>query len=93
MRPGLAWLLSMGLRFRLLWKGCWVLPGEILGTKPWLRDLWACRQQLQGKPALIVWGMKDIAFREKELNTWVGALPGAQVVRQDDVKDLENRED
>jgi haloalkane dehalogenase len=62
-------------------KGCWVLPGEILGAADWLAGLWDRRALLAEKPALIVWGMKDIAFREKELNTWRAALPAAEVVR------------
>lgn len=62
-------------------KGCWVLPGEILGSTPWLRELWAKRLAITDKPTLIVWGMKDIAFREKELNQWSAAFPHAEVVR------------
>ena len=40
---------------------------------------------IEDKPALIVWGMKDIAFREKELKVWSGTFPGADVVRLDKV--------
>lgn len=61
--------------------GCATLPGRILGSTPWLGELWAGRAALAEKPALIVWGMKDIAFREKELNRWIEALPQAEVVR------------
>jgi len=32
-------------------------------------------------PTLIVWGMKDIAFREKELKRWEGAFPEARKIR------------
>jgi haloalkane dehalogenase len=66
-------------------KGCWVLPGEILGSTAWLSDLWARRSLLTDKPKLIVWGMKDIAFRERELNTWSDAFMDAKVVRLDGV--------
>jgi haloalkane dehalogenase len=66
-------------------RGCWVLPGQIIGSTDWLGRLWGKRELLAEKPALIVWGMKDIAFREKELNVWMEALPGAQVTRLDDV--------
>ena len=31
-------------------------------------------------PKLIVWGMKDIAFREKELKTWLNSFPSSEVV-------------
>jgi haloalkane dehalogenase len=66
-------------------KGCWVFPGEILGSTAWLSDLWARRSLLTDKPKLIVWGLKDIAFREQELNTWIDAFPDAEVIKLDDV--------
>jgi haloalkane dehalogenase len=66
-------------------KGCWVLPGQILGATGWLGALWARRELLAMKPKLIVWGMKDIAFREKELNTWSSAFPDAEVIRLEGV--------
>jgi len=66
-------------------KGCWVMPGEILGSSAWLGDLWARRSVIAAKPKLIVWGMKDIAFREKELNTWLEAFPDAKAVRLEGV--------
>lgn len=62
-------------------KGCWVFPKEIIGSSDWLADLWSRREALAGKVALIAWGMKDIAFREKELNRWAAAFPDARVVR------------
>ncbi len=62
-------------------KGCWVLPHEILGSTVWLDDLWTRRAALSDKPKLIVWGMKDIAFREKELKVWSETFPDADVVR------------
>lgn len=66
-------------------KGCWVFPGQIIDSSPWLKQLWAQRDKLAHKPILIVWGMKDIAFRPKELRTWAEALPNAQVVELPDV--------
>jgi len=66
-------------------RNCAALPGEILGSTEWLRDLWAQRDRLQGKPALVAWGLKDIAFREKELDRWTRALPDAEVVRLPEV--------
>jgi haloalkane dehalogenase len=74
-------------------KGCWVLPGEILGSTAWLDELWAQRSAIADKPKLIVWGMKDIAFREKELNTWLYAFPGAEVVQLEDVGHYVQEED
>jgi haloalkane dehalogenase len=65
-------------------KGSWVFPAQIIGSSDWLQSLWVRRDQLQSKNILIAWGMKDIAFRKKELNTWINAFPQARVVRFED---------
>jgi haloalkane dehalogenase len=65
-------------------KGTWVFPKQIIGSTEWLRDLWSQREVLAGKVKLIAWGMKDIAFREKELNRWSEAFPEARVARLPD---------
>jgi len=65
-------------------KGSWVFPGRIIGSSPWLQSLWERRDLLQDKKILIAWGMKDIAFRKKELDTWVHAFPRARVIRFED---------
>lgn len=62
-------------------RGSWVFPREITGSSQWLAGLWSAREFLRGKVTLIAWGMKDIAFREKELATWVETFPEARVVR------------
>ena len=62
-------------------KGCYVFPRQIIGSTPWLGRLWDNIATLKGKPKLIVWGMKDIAFREKELKRWEATCPEARVVR------------
>ena len=62
-------------------KGTWVFPGQIIGASDWLAALWAQRDRLVAKPAMIAWGMKDIAFREKELRKWQGLFPRAEVTR------------
>jgi haloalkane dehalogenase len=62
-----------------------VFPKQILGSTDWLRTLWERKDQLRSKPKLIVWGMKDIAFREQELRRWEHAFPDARVVRLDSV--------
>lgn len=66
-------------------KGSWVLPREILGSTTWLDDLWTRRSALADMPKLIVWGMKDIAFRKKELNVWTKTFPNTDVVRLENV--------
>jgi len=62
-------------------RGSALLPRHIVGASAWLGELWERREALRDKPVLIAWGMKDIAFREKELETWIGELALAQVLR------------
>ena len=50
------------------------LPGYIVGAGDWLRSIWGERAAFADKPALILWGHRDIAFRKKELERWVSAL-------------------
>lgn len=66
-------------------KGSWVFPGAIIGSTTWLRSLWERRERIAGKVSLIAWGMKDIAFREKELRRWSETFPEARIARFDDV--------
>lgn len=61
--------------------GCMLFPKEILGATAWLNHLWTQRSRLQHLPALIVWGMKDIAFRRQELARWESLFPQAEVIR------------
>lgn len=60
--------------------GCMVFPKQIIDSSPWLASLWEKIGVLRNKPVLIVWGMKDIAFREKELRHWQQAFPAARTV-------------
>ncbi|MCB8944442.1 MAG: alpha/beta fold hydrolase [Ardenticatenaceae bacterium] len=62
-------------------KGSWVFPHEIIGSTDWLAQLWQKRANLADKPTLLAWGMKDIAFREKELRRWQTLFPQAAVTR------------
>jgi pimeloyl-ACP methyl ester carboxylesterase len=65
-------------------KGCWTLPKQIVGSTDWLKELWEKRDALADRTILIAWGMKDIAFRKKELNRWTESFPRAGVVRYED---------
>lgn len=65
-------------------RGCWTFPGQIIGSTGWLNSLWERRDVLGENTILLAWGMKDIAFREKELNRWTRAFPDASVMRYDD---------
>ena len=55
------------------------LPGHIVGATGWLREIWDERSAFCGKPALIFWGAKDIAFRAKELGRWRADLADCKV--------------
>jgi haloalkane dehalogenase len=66
-------------------KGCSVLPKEIIASTDWLRGLWEQRERIVDKPVLILWGMKDIAFREKELQKWQQFFTDGQVHRLEGV--------
>jgi haloalkane dehalogenase len=61
-------------------KGSWVFPWEVVNSADWLASLWKKRKALKDKNILIAWGMKDIAFKKKELRTWAEAYPKAKVV-------------
>jgi haloalkane dehalogenase len=65
-------------------KGCWTFPERIIGSSDWLDALWSQRDRIRDMPALVLWGMKDIAFRERELNRWAGLFSNCDVVRYDD---------
>jgi len=50
------------------------LPGYIVGATDWLDSIWSERAAFADKPALILWGLKDIAFPTKELERWKSEL-------------------
>jgi haloalkane dehalogenase len=62
-------------------QGTWVFLQQLIGSSEWYQGLWERRAAIQDKPALILWGMKDIAFKQKELERWIGLFPHARVVR------------
>ena len=58
---------------------CAALPGHIIGASDWLEEIWTEREKFAGKPSLVFWGLKDIAFRRKELEHWRANLIDCQV--------------
>jgi haloalkane dehalogenase len=60
-------------------KGCWTLPKQIIESSEWLASLWEQRSKIADKPALILWGKKDIAFRDAELTTWKECFSNREV--------------
>lgn len=62
-------------------QGPWVLGRELIGSSDFYNRLWERRKAIREKPALILWGMKDIAFREADLERWEEFLADARTVR------------
>ena len=58
----------------------WTLARSLLGSSAHFEALWARRTRLSDRPALVVWGMRDSAFRPHQLARWREALPHARVV-------------
>ena len=58
----------------------WTLARALLGSSAYYDGLWRRRDRLAAIPALVVWGMKDSAFRPNQLARWRTALPHATVV-------------
>ena len=63
---------------------CAALPGHIIGASDWLGTIWDDRQAFAGKPTLLFWGAKDIAFRKKELERWQSEFTDAATHEFDD---------
>lgn len=66
-------------------KGCYVFPREVTQSGDWLNSLWKQKEKINSIPTKIVWGMKDIAFREKELNTWINNWKSAELIKLENV--------
>lgn len=66
-------------------KGCWTFPKQIIDLSDWLDGLWQKQHNLNELPKTLIWGMKDIAFREKELQVWNSELKNKTVIKLDNV--------
>lgn len=60
-------------------KGNWVFPKQIVAAQDWLNGISTRLPLLAEKPIALCWGMKDIAFRPKELARWRTIFPQASV--------------
>jgi len=58
----------------------WPLAHAILGSSAFYDSLWQRPERLRDVPALIVWGIRDPAFKPHHLERWRSVLPEAQVV-------------
>jgi len=61
-------------------KGTWVLPRAFRSEREWLADLWARIPTLEDHPTLLVWGMEDPLFRERELRRFERLFGNARTV-------------
>jgi haloalkane dehalogenase len=52
-----------------------VFPREILASRPFLAEIESKLAVLGDRPALIVWGTKDFAFRVAERERWERVFP------------------
>jgi haloalkane dehalogenase len=57
----------------------WTLARSLMGSDEYYERLWRSRGALRETPALLVWGMKDPAFRPHQLEKWRTVLPEADV--------------
>ena len=65
--------------------GTWAYAQALLGASDWWDGLWQRRDRIRELLALIVWGMRDPAFRAQELARLQTAFPRAETLRLDDV--------
>ena len=65
-------------------EACAALPGHIVGATDWLTEIWDGREAFADKPAVAFWGLRDIAFRRKELDRWSQDLSDCRVYEFED---------
>jgi haloalkane dehalogenase len=63
----------------------WPLAKALLGSGRYYDSLWHQREKLRGRPALIIWGLNDSAFKAHQLYRWKEVLPSARVVELENV--------
>ncbi len=74
-------------------KGCWVFPREVVASHSWLNSLWAQKHKINKLPTTFIWGMKDIAFREKELDFWAAHWNHAKIITLENTGHFPQEED
>ena len=57
-----------------------VMPWEILSARPLLEEIQAGISRVADRPALLVWGNRDPAFRKPELIRWQRTFPNHRTV-------------
>ena len=59
--------------------GPYGLAKGLIGSSTWQHGLWARREILADKPALLIWGMNDDLFTPELIPRWKSVFPGASV--------------
>jgi haloalkane dehalogenase len=62
-------------------RGTWAYAQALLGASDWYESLWQRRERIATIPTRILWGMRDIAFRETELQRLETVFTHARTVR------------
>jgi haloalkane dehalogenase len=65
--------------------GVLALARAITVASPWLAVQWQQSRLLASKPALIAWGMQDVAFTARDLARWQSLLRDVRVHRYERV--------
>ncbi len=66
-------------------KGSWIFPKQITASSQWLANLWSKREAITQNPLLIIWGKKDIAFRDVELEKWKSSFTDVEALEYENV--------
>ena len=66
-------------------KGTWVFAKELVASSDWYSSLWSERGSIDDVPTLVIWGMKDSTFTQRELERWESFLTNAQTIQLDDI--------
>ena len=61
-----------------------IAPRQLVAASPYLAEVQASLHTLADRPALIVWGTKDFAFREANRRRFEAAFPNHRTVLFDD---------
>ncbi len=61
-----------------------VLAKELIGSSTWFDSLWEKHSAIANIPTLLLWGMKDTAFRKQELEKFEGFLKNVTTIRLPD---------
>ncbi len=57
-----------------------VMPRELLHAREFLSEVERSLPMLSDRPALIVWGDRDVAFSDPERRRWEGVFPNHRTV-------------